>query len=99
MAEIYPLGSNRIVYRSTNFAGGLGIFVDLYGPDGLRMPSVPLTELGEGLYYFEFTFSKLGIYTGLFYENGTKRTSQNFNIRGNPDGGFRPFRGDNVINT
>jgi len=29
MAEEYIVGSNRIVYRSTNFAGGLGIFVDL----------------------------------------------------------------------
>ena len=102
MAEEYLVGTNRIVYRSTNFGEGLDIFVDLYCPDGLRKPSIPLIEIGEGLYYFRYNFSDVGIYTGIFYEDGVKKISQNFRIlKKDVSSGsvIRSFLGDNVINT
>ena len=98
MAEEYITGLNRIVYRSTNFGEGFNIFVDLYNPIGSREPSIVLVEIGEGLYYFEYSFVMQGIYTGIFYENGVNKTSQNFRIAKNVSGGFR-FLGHNVINT
>lgn len=98
MAEEYIVGLNRIVYRSTNFEEGFNVFVDLYYPDGHREPSVILVEMGEGLYYFEYNFSMEGIYTGIFYENGVKKVSQNFRIAKSISGGFR-FLGNNVINS
>lgn len=101
MAEEYFVGTNRIVYRSTSFVEGLTIFVDMYCPDGLREPSIVLIEMEQGLYYFKYNFSKAGIYTGIFYEDGSKKISQNFRIV-NKDvivGGSGSFLGNNVINT
>lgn len=88
MAEQYTIGTNRIVYRSTSFEENLDIFVDVYCPDGLREPSITLIEMEQGLYYFVYDFSKIGVYTGIFYEGGTKRISQNFRII-KKDGGCR----------
>ena len=111
MAEEYLIGTNRIVYRSTNFEEDLEIFVDLYRPNGSREPSRILTEMEEGLYYFEYNFSVAGIWTGIFYEKHwddeleekvyKKKISQNFRIlkKDVSSGGIRSFLGDNVINT
>ena len=102
MAEEYLIGTNRIVYRSTNFDVDLHVFVDLYRPNGLRVPSIILTEMGEGLYFFRYDFFDMGVYTGIFYEDGYKKTSQNFRIlKKDVSSGsvIRPFLGDNVIGT
>ena len=104
MAEEYLVGSNRIVYRSTSFEENLKVFVDLYCPDGLREPSIVLVEMELGLYYFRCNFSKVGVYTGIFYEDGVKKISQNFRITEGTCtdigyGGLKPFLGNNVINT
>lgn len=80
MAEQYPLGLHKIVYKSTGFKKELTIFVDLHRPDTGREPSIILTEMEEGLYYFEYNFTNKGVYSGIFYENGVKVTSQNFRI-------------------
>lgn len=99
MAEEYLIGTNRIIYRATNFEENLTIFVDLYCPDGVREPSVILVELEAGLYYFEYSFSQIGIYTGIFYEGGKKKISQNFRIQNEVEGGGSgAFRGNKVIN-
>lgn len=99
MAEEYNIGTNRIVYRSTNFEENLAVFVDMYCPDGSREPSIVLVEIGEGLYYFNYNFANRGGYTGIFYESGDKKVSQNFRIISKDSGsGFSPFLGDNVIN-
>jgi hypothetical protein len=101
MAEIYHVGINRITYRSTDFIEELSIFVDLYRPDGCREPSIFLCEMGDGLYYFGYNFCILGVYTGIFYENGVKKTSQNFRIEDRCNGGGMvvppSFLGPNVI--
>ena len=112
MAEEYLIGTNRIVYRSTSFEEGLDIFVDMYCPNGSREPSIILTEIDDGLYYFRYNFSKVGVYTGIFYEKHwddelkefvyEKKVSQNFRITRkdvSSSSGLRPFLGDNVINT
>ena len=104
MAEEYFVGSNRIVYRSTSFKENLNVFVDIYCPDGIREPSVALIEMELGLYYFKYTFFKVGVYTGIFYEEGVKKVSQNFRIiervcNDTGGNGLKSFLGDNVINT
>jgi len=96
MAERYLLGGNRIIYKSMNFQEGLEVFVDLYRPDFTRELSIILTELGDGLYYFEYNFSQVGVYTGIFYENGEKKISQNFKIEKSVTGRMVP--GTNLIN-
>lgn len=96
MAEDYTLGLCKIVYRATNFGERLDIFVDLYDPDGLRIPSILLMEMGEGLYWFKYVFLKSGIYSGIFYEDGVKKISQNFRITSTK--GLGTFLGNNVIN-
>ena len=98
MAEEYYIGTNRIVYKSTGFEEGLAIFVDLYCPNFTREPSIILIEIGEGLYFFEHDFLQCGIYTGIFYENGEKKISQNFRIDDESVKGSRVVRGDNLIN-
>lgn len=97
MAEEYFVGSNRIIYKSTAFKEGLAIFVDLLRPDMSREPSIVLTEIGDGLYYFEYNFLEVGVYTGIFYENGVKKISQNFRIDTKPFG-RRMINGDKLIN-
>lgn len=105
MAEIYPLGKNRIFYRPQGFVEGLTVTVDMIDPDLQDDDGVELTEFRAGLYYFDYYFSIEGTYIGIFYEDGKKRTSQAFSTRKLParvdvtEGGFRPFLGDNVVNT
>jgi len=102
MAERYFLGSNRIIYRSTSFQEGLNVVVNLFHPDLTEESGIALTEIREGLYYFEHKFVKKGIYTGIFYEDGVKVTSQNFKIEDEPsstDGAVRIIRaGSRLVN-
>lgn len=104
MAEIYPLGKNRIFYRPQGFVEGLIVTVDMIDPR-LKLNNqndnddmIMLIEFGEGLYYFDYSFSLEGTYIGIFYENGKKRTSQAFSTRRIP-AATKPFifRGDQVI--
>ena len=98
MAEIYPLGENRIFYRTQGFIEDLFIAVTMTDPDLITAFTIFLTEFDGGLYYFDYTFLKSGTYIGVFYEDGVKRTSQAFSTRRIPAKGMSTFLGSNVIN-
>jgi len=87
MAEIYTRGSHKIFYRSKNFAEGLVVLVDMLYQDLSKMLcQLHLTEVGGGLYFFNFSFPSYGTYVGVFYENSIKVSTQNFLVvreRGN----------------
>ena len=102
MAEQYEPGRQRIFYRAANFATGLTVTVNLVDPDLNNDTTIELDEVDmesiPGLYCFEYTFRE-GNYVAYFYEGGALKWSQAYSIRKNLVGGFRPFLGDNVINT
>ena len=101
MAEEYPLGQNRIFYRSTSFREGLQIIVDLLCPNLDNHKGIELVELGEGIYYFDFDFTHEGVWVGVFFEDSVKRTSQNFRIKRKISylrGGFIIISPDQIIN-
>lgn len=77
MAEIYPLGLNRIFYRvSPTSNPPEKITVDLIedNPDAalirLLLNNKELIEVGaiQGLYYFDADFPEAGTYIAVFYE-------------------------------
>jgi len=102
MAEIYPLGKNRIFYRPQGFIVGLLLTVDMINPrlkldnQNSNNDKLELIEFGDGLYYFDYLFSLEGTYIGTFYENGVKKTSQAFSTKRIP-AFSEPFRGPQVI--
>lgn len=109
MAEIYPLGQNRIFYRTSPLSNPVEVTADLLDPDlnnHVHIVLEKVVDLDEsiipGLYYFEPFFSLEGTYIAIFYEDGVEKTSQAFSTRKIPTvsegGGFRSFRGENVIN-
>ena len=95
MAEDYYIGTNKIVYKSLDFKEGLNVSVDLFHPDGSKESGIPLIEMEDGLYYFNYNFVNKGIYTGIFYENTAKIVAQNFRIE--PEVGRRMIN-NNLIN-
>lgn len=105
MAEIYPLGENRIFYRTSTVPPPDKIEVDLLDPE-LNNDRIELTSVVDskgldisGLYYFEANFSKEGTYIAIFYENGSDipRASQAFSTRRIPAEGEFKYKGLNVI--
>ena len=102
MAEIYPLGQNRIFYRPRRFVTGLEITVEIIDPGLKNHDEIPVEELEEtpGLYSFVYDFTKEGTYIGIFYEGGEKVTSQAFSTRRIPTdgGGVRIVGSSRLIN-
>jgi len=98
MAEVYPPGVNRIFYQASGFRTGLEVKVDVLKPDFTNHEKF-LTEIGGGLYYFDFNFYQEGTWIGVFYEDGEKKKTQPWSIRKEPSGGIGRFIGNNVINT
>lgn len=76
----YPLGQNRLIYKAPGFTTGISISVIMWSPSTVKSASLPLTELEEGFYYFDFNFSEVGPWIGLFYENGAKVLSHVFRV-------------------
>lgn len=85
MAEIYPIGQNRIFYRSQGFTPGLNISVEMLDPE-LEMGSRDDLDETEhpGLYYFDYVFLLEGTYIGIFYEGDDRIASQAFSTRNLP---------------
>jgi len=103
MAEIYPLGKNRLFYKSASNINTGKLTVHLVDPDLIYTEvAIELIKVEGvlGLYYFEATFSKEGTYIAIFYEDGREKISQAFSTRRIPaEGVLRIVRakGPNVI--
>lgn len=81
MAEQYPIGVTELRYRATSFKESLDVRADIVQPDSIWQYDLAFTEIGGGLYFKTIDFNIPGVWTALFYENGIKRTSQNFLIQ------------------
>lgn len=110
MAELYPLGWNRIFYRATGFNEPAKVTVDLLDPCLVNHVNKELTKVSDvgddvkGLYFFDYNFCCEGPYIAYFYEYNKEGEvietwSQAYSIRKETKDGSKPFRGDNVINT
>ena len=80
MAAEYPLGVNNIVYKAKEFQAGLTVTIKLRDPDVELVASLTLTELGDGVYFFPFDFEEIGIYCGVFFEDGVPTQFAAFRI-------------------
>jgi hypothetical protein len=81
MAERYPPGRHRIFYRSTAFQSGINVTVQMLRPDGVWDTEVALDDVGNGLYRLDILFNKEGTWVGLFFEDGSKKVTQNFLVK------------------
>lgn len=77
----YLLGPNKIVYKAREFATGLTVTCFLWDTDLERTGPSSLTELSNGLYFFNHDFNEFGIHHGVFLENGVETTFQSFRVR------------------
>ena len=107
MAEIYPLGKNRLFYKTSSKSLPDEVTADLIDSELNKLPNLLLKSVENvpGLYYFEPFFSKEGTYIVIYYEwrigdpTPTEKTSQGFSTRRIPaESRPRPYPGDNVIN-
>ena len=105
MAEIYPLGQNRIFYKASKDKDGLVVTANIFDPS-LEVKShhvftkVPETQR---IYSADVDFYTEGIWIAIFYEDegegAVEKTVQAYNTKKFPtDTRSRPFLGDNVIN-
>jgi hypothetical protein len=104
MAEVYQIGTQRIFYRSRQFKTGKVVTMDILDPDLIWIYDVMFTEVGSGLYFYDFNFLAHGTYVAVVYEDGEKVVSQNFLVTTNTFPSFFevdtiPSKGPSVINT
>jgi len=81
MAELYSIGTNRISYRAGKFASGKAVTAYMWTPALVKSSLLPLTEIGEGLYYLDYDFADEGTYMGKFYEDGVPTTTGVFRVK------------------
>jgi len=99
MAEEYSVGQNRIFYRPRGFVSGMNIKVEMVDPNLDTEDFIELTEVEDkGLYYFEYVFSVVGTYIGIFYENEVKFSSKAFGVKKGPKRGIGGGVGPQVVN-
>jgi len=101
MAELYPLGVQRIFYRASNDSD-LIVKAKLYDPNFVIDEEVYFSKL-EGsrrIYYGDVNFYVEGIWLAIFYENDVEVTTQVYNtkkISAAGDFTFLGGKGPNVI--
>lgn len=67
------LGSNRIVYKATDFKAGVAVTAHLWSPSLAKSELQMFTELEEGLYYLDHDFAEAGSWPLIVYENGVAK--------------------------
>jgi len=67
---IYQRGIQRIFYSTKNSVAGKIVTMKSYCPLLNCLPIDTFTEIGDGLYYLDFNFEKIGNYIATLYENG-----------------------------
>jgi len=89
VAEIYPLGKNRLFYKTSSKYLPDEVTADLIDSELNKLTNLLLKSVENvpGLYYFEPFFSKEGTYIVIYYEwrigdpAPTEKTSQGFSTR------------------
>lgn len=78
--NVYNTGVNRLFYKADGFAENKEVTVVMWNPSLVKSSLYTLTELEEGLYYIDFNFNVKGVWAGLFYEDGIKKTPAVFRV-------------------
>ncbi len=69
MVELHKTGVNRIVYKAWGFSTGKTVTAYLWSPTLEKSALQTLSEIELGLYYLDFSFSSVGPWLVLFYED------------------------------
>jgi hypothetical protein len=76
----YATGIHRIIYKAESFAVGLTVTAYIWNPSLTKSSLQTLTEVSDGFYYLDYSFSAYGMWFGKFYEGGVGKVSGTFNI-------------------
>ena len=66
-------GKHRVFYKATNFQEGIIVTTYLILPNLSKTDDITLTEVGDGLYCFDYDFVTYGKYGCLIKEDGIKK--------------------------
>ena len=66
-------GKHRVFYKSTNFQEGIVVTTYVILPDLSKTDGIILTEVGDGLYCFDYIFATYGKYGCLIKEDDVKK--------------------------
>ena len=79
----YPIGTNKLTYKSEDFAAGIDVTVRMFDVDLQEVDGSPFTlaELGYGLYYFEYNFTEYSIYHAVFFEGIASTLYHTYRVR------------------
>jgi hypothetical protein len=81
MSEMFKLGTNRIVYQSSDFAEGKTVKASIYTPTATEWASGNLfSEISQGIYYLDYNFAIAGSYIVKFAENGEAMTTSTYRV-------------------
>ena len=80
MALNTPYGINRLIYKATNFETGVSVEAYVYNARGEKSGPYAFTELGDGLYYYDFNFNIYGTWAFLLYEEGSLKTHSTYKV-------------------
>ena len=80
MSTLYATGVHRLVYKAGAFAAGKTVTGYLWSPTLVKSDLQTFTEVEDGLYYLDYTFSALGTYFGIFHENDVAMTAGTFRV-------------------
>lgn len=81
MAELYTIGTTRIIYKAEGFGIGKTVTAYLWSPTNVKSSLQTFTELELGLYYLDFNFTTAGTWTGIFFEGGVAKTLGVFRVK------------------
>ena len=74
MLSLFGTGAHRVIYKGSGFQTGLTVTAYVWSPAVVKSAQQNLTEISDGVYYLDFTFSAAGVWFIVFSEGGTKST-------------------------
>jgi len=80
MTTLYNTGTNRILYKTSNFSTGKTVTAYIWSPALVKSSLLTFTEIADGLYYLDYDFTEEGTYVGKFFEDGVSLTSGIFRV-------------------
>ena len=80
MPDLFGVATHRIIYKSVNFGASKTVTGYFWSPTLVKSGLQTFTEIGEGLYYLDYSFVVLGTYPAIFYENSVKTVSSTFRV-------------------
>ena len=94
MAELYPMGLQRIFYKASR-NGNFNVEASVRSPDLSSATQYSFSKLEgtERIYFSDVDFFTEGIWIAIFYENGEEKQVQAYNTKKLPSEVEVTFRG------